>query len=197
MIHHAMCFLAAMFTFSGVIIYKSLDYTRPITEATIQIWQIGLTKDRQWSNDAFNNAYDKVKAKGLEDFTNYQPPSQGGTSIPSNYNETIQQISEIYANEAINNFRTQHSFLSMILNADYRTVQQSVYTDCAAYFSGNSGRAYPVQRAIDLAASLISEEISSQVPRIVVISHITIIITFLMIQGVVFLSIGWSAFRRI
>jgi hypothetical protein len=195
-LHHFFCAIAAVVTFIGVLTYQSLEYISPITKLVVETWQVELEHDNTWSRQTFRTAYEEVKAQGKENFSNYPHPDEGGSVIPSSHDETRNKIALIYATAAVANFKDNHSYLSKILQANYEPSEQAIYQDHKAFFVQDSKQNnYPLDRAINLTAHLISDELLTQIPKVVTFVRITMVILFLVIQAIPFSLIGWAAYR--
>ena len=80
--HQVFCFVAALFTLIFTIVFVALQYSKQAANASVQNWEVQINADRSWAEDVYAHAWQKVKASGLEDFTNYPPPGQPKSAIP-------------------------------------------------------------------------------------------------------------------
>jgi hypothetical protein len=194
--HHVLCAIAAIFTFIGVMVYQSLEYIAPVTQTIVDTCQQNLKDDNSWSQNTFRKAYEEVKAMGKEDFSSFPHPDAGGSIIPSKYDETRNKIALVYSTEAVSHFKGHHPYLDKILWATSTPSEQAIYQDHKDFFMQEpKPDSYPLERAINLAARMISDELSEQIPRVVSLSRLTIVLLFLLMQAIPFSLIGWSAYR--
>jgi hypothetical protein len=194
--HHILCGIAAILTFVFTLVFSGLQYTKEAASVLIDVWQkFEIKLDDSWKQQTFEKAYNKVKALGIEDFSKYPPPTQGGRVIPTTKNESYNAVATIYANEAVQHFKEAHSYLSKILWAESDIPAQVIHGDIERFFKANRGGTYSTEEAVILAANLIKQGLDLQVPRVVTISQIITVILFFFVQSVPFGLIGYSAYK--
>jgi hypothetical protein len=197
-VHHICCAFASLCTLLFVIVFSSLYYTKEAAAASIQLWNVHINVDQPWQNRTFAKAYDKVKALGVEDFTKYPPPEEGGTIVPISHDESRNAAAELYANEACSDFDRKRPFLSKIVWSRPGVAPDLVESDVQAWFQSHpGGQTYPATRAVELASENIKDRLSAQTPRVVVLSRIVCVVLFLLIQLIPFGLVGWAAYRDI
>ena len=116
--HHILCALAAILTLAFTLVFAALRYTKEAADASVQLWEQQINLDRFWADSTFAAAYYKVKALGLEDFSNAPPPgTSGGSHIPVTQNGSQLLAASTYANAAAAHFGKARPFLGMIVHA--------------------------------------------------------------------------------
>ncbi len=194
-IHHVLCFFAALCAFGFTLVFISIKYTEQAAIITISMWRTELISDQGWSQATFRTAYREVKALGLEDFTDYPAPDQGGHLIPLNHLESRTKSAEVYAHSAIKNFQLNHPFLSRILNVRSSIPSTVVDQDVNDFFRVKLGSVYPVERAVDIATTEIKGSLQAQAARVVLYARILLVFLFLLIQIIPFGIIGYAAYK--
>lgn len=192
--HHMLCLLAALCTLIFGILFFGLKYTGQAANTVIDGWRTQLVADRAWQQVAFRDAYRAVKALGLEDFSSYPPPEQGGRLIPMNQPESRKKSAEIYANAAIQDFHWRHPFLSKILKVRPDIPSTLVNRDVKDFFDTHPGETYPMVRAINIATAETRKNLQIQTARIVPITRTMLVILFLLVQLIPFGIIGYAAY---
>jgi len=139
-------------------------------------------------------AYRAVKTLGLEDFTSYPPPKQGGSLIPLSQAESRKKSAEVYANAAIQDFRWRHPFLSKILKVRPDIPSTLVDRDVNDFFATHRSDTYPMVRAIDIATAETRKNLQTQTERIVPIARTILVILFFLMQLLPFGIIGYAAY---
>lgn len=196
LMHHFLCGVAAILTFGFTLVYASLRYTKEAAYASVQIWEAQINLDRGWAGDTFSAAYEKVKALGIEDFTNVPPPGAPNSHIPTNSNPSILAAASTYASSAARHFSDQRPFLSKIIHGRADVPSQILDADVKNYFATVS-KTYPTRRAIELVASEIKKELDEQVPKVVTISRRLAVIAFVLVQCVPFGLVGLAAYKKL
>jgi hypothetical protein len=197
-IHHLCCAFASICTLVFVIVFSSLYYTKEAAAASIQLWNLRINSDRPWQDRTFSKAYDKVKSLGVEDFTKFPPPEDGGHIVPITHDESRNAAAELYANEACSDFDRKRPFLSKIVWSRPGIAPELVEGDAQTWLQGHHpGQPYPAERAVELAAENIKDRLNAQTPRVVVLSRLVCAGLFLLIQLIPFGLVGWAAYRDI
>jgi len=195
--HHILCGIAAILTFIFTLLFMSLTYTKEAAYAVIAVWQHDINADLYWGNKTFQKAYDEIKALGVEDFTNYPSPAEGGKLIPISQNKSRETWTTVYTTEAIQHFKEKHPYLSKILWAESEIPAQVIRDDIERFFKSNPGTSYSAKEAINLAAKYIKQGLDDQVPRVVPISRMVVTILFFLTQSIPFGLIGYAAYKDI
>lgn len=194
--HHIFCGIAAVMTLVFTLIFSGLQYTKEATYMLINIWQqYEIRVDESWKQDTFKKVYDNVKALGIEDFSNFSPPDDGGKRVPVTKKESYETIGRVYATEAVQHFKKAHSYLNKILWAEENVPAQVIRDDIENFFKENPGDVYSTEEAVNLAAKLINQGLEPQVPRVVTIYRIVTITLFFLVQSIPFGLIGYSAYK--
>jgi hypothetical protein len=192
--HHLLCLLAALLTLVYVVLFASIKYTQVAAEASIDRWRIKLLEDKEWWQRVFKETYVAVKNLGVEDFSNYPPPESGGNRIPLNQQLTRQRVAQIYVNEAISNFRTEHPFLSSIFWIRSDVPAEDIQNDVNEFFR-KGGQTYAFETAIEIAAREIKSDLQRQTNRVVPMAWGILIALFALVRLIPFGWIGYAAYR--
>jgi hypothetical protein len=195
--HQLLCAVAAILTVIFTLTFVSLKYTKDIAYSTIAVWQQQIKSDSGWNAQTFRKSYEKVKALGVEDFSRYPHPNEGGRLMPLSKSESRQINATVYATEAILHFKHSHPYLALILRAQPDISIQVISADTDHYFATHPGGIYSAGDAVDLAAKYIKSGLDAQVPRIVTVSRTLIVILFLFVQAIPLGLIGWAAYKDV
>lgn len=194
--HHALCGLAALLTLLFTLVYASLAYTKDAAYDSLQGWQKEVNQDQKWASRVFADAYHAVQKLGIEDFSNYPPPEQGGQLFPSSDERSIITAATTYAASGAAHFAEHRPFLSRLLRAGTEVPQQIAAADTKAFFaSAKKGENYEVRRALTLVAKEIRRNLDEQVPRLVILSRRIAVVAFLLVQLIPFGLVGIAAYR--
>jgi hypothetical protein len=195
--HHILCGIAALLTILFTLSYVSLRYTKDIAYSIIDGWQQEIKSDLRWHSKTFRSAYDKVKMLGVENFSRYPHPNEGGRLMPLTKSVSRKTVATIYATKAVQHFKSSHPYLGMILRAYPDISIQIINDDVDRFFAAHPGGTYSTEDAVDLAAKHIKSGLDIQVPRVVTISRELIVILFLLVQFIPFGLIGLAAYRDV
>jgi len=197
--HHVLCFFAALFTFIFSLTFVSLKYTEEVATLIVFNWETEVKNDQKWKKNTFIKAYEAVKSLNLEDFSKTLHPNDGGNTIPATKDESRIKFASVYANEAVKHFDKSHAFLSKIIWAKAEIPSKFISKDVKDFFSNplNLFQSYPVEKAINLAAQHIRQELDRQTPNVVSSLKIMLIILFFIIQSIPFGLIGYAAYKDI
>ena len=124
----------ALFTLIAVVVFASLNYAQAAAEASIDQWRNGLLQDHEWWQEIFKESYLAVKNLGVEDFSNYPPPTSGGNRIPLTRAVSVQRAAQVCADAAVSNFRAKHPFLSAIFSIRNDVPAEDIQKDVADFF---------------------------------------------------------------
>ncbi len=193
--HHALCGLASAITLATVVSFSSVAYIHEASLLSIEVWQHGIQRDPAWGEATFGKAFARVKALGVEDFSNVPPPGAPGTRIPTNHDLSRRTAASLYADEACRHFDRVRPFLGKIVWSRPAVPADKVFEDVRVFQLTNP--TYPVERAIALAATEIKSGLTPQVPQVRYISRLVIVVLFLMGQAIPAGAIGWAAYRDI
>lgn len=193
--HHILCGAASLASLYFTLVFGSLGYTRDAAILSIRFWQTQIGWDSSWAGNTYAKAFQRVKASGKEDFSNVPGPGMAGSRIPTTTDESRFAAAETYANEACLHFASKRPFLSKVVWSSPGVPSQKILEDVRNFHKTNPN--YPVERAIEIAATRIREGLDPQTPRVVHLARISVIIVFLLVQAIPFGLIGWAAYRDI
>lgn len=191
--HHRLCSIAALLTFVFTVTYVSLHHLQDVAKVSIDQWNEQIREDQAWSQSTTRIAYDEIKALGLEDFSDYPHPDDGGLIIPASHDASQKKAATIFSGQAVRHFDSRHPVLSWILWVPAEIATEFIDDDIKNVFKESD--TYPTNRAIDLAARWIKKDLAEQVPRVVRISRITTVLFFILVQLVPFGLIAFEAYR--
>lgn len=193
--HHVLCALAAILTLCFTLVFAALRYTKEAADASVQLWEEKINLDRFWAYSTFSTAYYRVKALGLEDFSDAPPPgTSGGSHIPTNHDPSILAAASTYANAAAVHFTKARPFLSMIVRAKTEIPSALLDADVKNYFATVS-KSYPPTRGISLVAREMKRQLGEQVPRVITVFRSIAIGLLLLVQFLPFGLVGIAAYR--
>jgi hypothetical protein len=195
--HHLLCAVAAILTVIFTLTFVSLKYTKDIAYSIIATWQQQVKSDSGWNAQTFRKSYDKVKALGVEDFSRYPHPNEGGRLMPLNKPESRKTNATVYATDAVLHFKHSHPYLALILRAQPGISIQVIRADTDHFFATHPTGIYSAANAVDLAAKYIKSGLDEQVPRMVAVSRTLIVFLFLLVQAIPLGLIGWEAYRDV
>ncbi len=189
--HHILCGFLLVFMMGSIppAISGSAAYLTPGLAAMVVNWRDSLIQNKAWNDQQFKKQYYEIKKLGLEDFTAYPAPEQGGKLIPATKLDTRIKSSQIISDNAIENFNFTYPllFIDPIQNVSVEKVNK----DVNEYFNLHPGTAYPIDRGVQLAANQISTGLETQ------ISHAIFLVKALPILIIImgYLScFGWIAY---
>ena len=193
--HHLLCAAAALATLAFTLFYAALHYTQAAAYASVTLWEAQVKADRAWADRTFADAFNQVKALGLEDFSRVKPPGEEGSMIPTNHNESILTAAFTYSESAVHHFGAAHPFLNTVLRAKAQLPTQVLDADVRNYFALEPGSSYPVGRAINLVAHEIQQGLDDQLPRLVTIYRLLAVSLFVVVQLIPFGLVGLAAYH--
>jgi hypothetical protein len=194
-LHHCLCALAALLTFTAATLFASLRFAKDAALQSIENWQSEINHDAPWEGEVFQNAYNDIKAQGKEDFSAFPPPSAGGNTVPVSHPESKFRVAEIYADAACKHFTVHHAFLGRVIWPPASSVPRDIIlSDVNAWFQAKH-ESYMLNQAVALAASQIRSKLESQTPRVVYVSRFILFGIFLVAQAVPFGLIGYGAYQ--
>ncbi|MCB1129571.1 MAG: hypothetical protein KDN05_00480 [Verrucomicrobiae bacterium] len=192
-IHHVMCAFAAIITLLAAIVFVSLRHAETAAGISVEAWKVELGLDKVWATSTFASAYQKVKALGLEDFSNAPPPPLGST-IPAVNERSQIECAYTYAASAADHFNHQRPYLSSITSAKAEIPRDVLREDIRLHFA-TIGNTYPTEKAISLVGREIRSDLGAKLPRVVKVLRIQLLVVFVFCQFVPFGLVGWAAFR--
>jgi hypothetical protein len=194
-LHHILCLFAALCTLVFAVFYASLKYTKQAADLAIDRWRDRLTADQTWGKETFKRAYYEVKKLGLEDFSNYPPPEQGGNLVPLGHLQSRKKSAEVHVNAAVRHFQGQHPFLNKMLWARSSIPTALIDQRINEFFRLNPGKTFPFSEAINIAAREIKSDLQTQTQRIVPTARLMLFLLFLVAQLIPFGIIGYAAYK--
>jgi len=195
LLHHALCALAALLTFTTVVLFTSLRFAKDAALLSIELWQSEINRDSMWERQVFREAYDKVKTLGTEDFSGYPLPSAGGNTIPVSHPESRFRVAEIYADASCKHFSDHRPILGRVVWPPTSSVPRDVILNDVNDWFQQKHEPYMADQAVSLAAAQIKGKLESQAPRVVYVSRLILFGIFSMAQAVPFGLIGYAAYK--
>jgi len=195
--HHVLCALVAFKTFLFTLIFASFMHIRAITEAVIVQWNKSLIESTAFFDGVSVKTYDEIKKLGVEDFSGYLPPSEGGKSIPTNTKEAKELAAKIYAEAVAKNFEEMHPFLSKIIWSSPEEATKSITEQTIKFFEENPGMSYDVENSVKTATEKIRAGLEEQIDDTVLLSRIAIVVVFLLLQLIPFGIISYQAYSEL
>jgi hypothetical protein len=193
-LHHVLCAMAALLTLVFCVLFASLKFTYIVGDSERAIWR-GKLGDPGWRYQQAVEVYYAIKARGLEDFTNYPLPSPGeAVNFPLNQPSSIHLAASIMANGALHRFRSTNPYLSAVFWLPTRVPDDRLYDDVEAPTVDTQTRLTLSQRAISFVAVLV-ETSDFENPKALLRARLILTACFLLAQAVPFLWIGFAAYR--
>jgi len=193
--HHVLCGIAAVLTLLFAITFASLKYTRLAAEILVAGWQLQILSDSSWEQKTFRKSFDAIKGLGVEDFTNFPDPDQGGHLVPLQKLASRQTLATVYSTEAVTHFNKTHPTLSKILKTEPGISPEIITDDVTAFFADHPHENYSNINAVWLAADHIRQSLEVQISRMVPITRTIIILFFILVQAIPFGLVGIAAYR--
>jgi len=194
---HVVCALLTGLLIWIMPLYASTHYLQTSLTGIIGQWRDTLTASDAWRDRQFRVQYHQIKRQGLEDFSNYKAPENGGEIIPANHAETRVLIGQMTAEAAIENFRFNYPLMAVFIGAKTTVPTQAINEDVNRFFKENPGMNYPHARSIQLAVELIYRQLDPQLPRIIWAVRIALIGVGLLAYLGIFGWIIFSALKQI
>lgn len=195
-LHHVLCSIAALLTVLFAVLFASLKYTKVVTYASVVAWEAQITADQVWSNSTFADAYGKVKALGIEDFTGVPMPGMPNERIPTTDSRSILTAAETYAESASEDFEKRRPFLSLILKGRPAVPLQVLDASMKNFFA-TGGTSYDQGRAILLVVGETKAQLDAQIPRVVTVARSILVAIFLLAQAIPFGLVAIAAYKDI
>jgi len=156
-----------------------------------------LKNDEGWQQETFTQSYDAVKASGKEDFSEYPDPRDGGNRIPISQTTSQETTASVSVKSAVDNFKSTHPVLSLVLFADNDVPESVVFADVKSYFAANPGGTYPYGNAIRMAVNHVKSGLDIQTPKVVLYSRLTLGGLFALCFAVALVLISIAAYKDI
>ena len=193
--HHLLCAIAAAFTVIFTIMFHAVGNLELIVDDLIDKWSEELLEDAEWNEQTYFTAFYAVKEINPAAFDGVPEPGRRNSYIPFNNDRMIQTCVETYVEEACANFSTQHPFLDLMLSARPGVSEEDIKHDIGDYFRKNPGSVYPLERAVEIAAKHISENLLLQSPKTVWKTRLILVALFLAVQLIPLGVIGFCAYK--
>ena len=190
--YHILSVIASLFTFIFILTLIGISNYKYVMEASINRWADSLKANSTWKVNTFREAYYKVKATGLEDFTNFQNPE--GT-IPAGKPESQQLCASVFSNDACANFKEVHPLLAKIAWTNAGIPTEILQNNIKSFFSAHPGSLYQAETAINLVSGIIKQQLIAQIPRFIIVVKIFIIFLFFIFELIPFGLIGMAAYN--
>jgi hypothetical protein len=194
---HILCSLLAVMVTLTVPIYASAEYLQPGLAGIIAHWRDTLASSKAWNDTQFKLQYHEIKKMGIEDFSIYPAPEQGGQKIPMNHMESRVKTSQMTAEAAIENFNFNFPLLSKTVGTNATVSADMINKDVNNYIKANPGVSYPTERGVQLAANQISTELEPQLPRVISMIHLILILKIVFGYVICLSWIAYAALRQI
>ena len=191
--HHLLCAIAAIFTVIFTIQYRAVGDLEYIVDYLIDDWHDYISDDNDFAFETYELAFYTLKDEYPAAFRGVAEPGRSESRIPFANDDMIVLCVEIYVDEARDNFSTHHPFLNLMLKARPGISQQEIEEDIDEFFRRNPGESYPLNRAIDIAAEHIQENLLLQSPKTVWKTRLILVLLFLIVQLIPFGTIGYLA----
>lgn len=121
--------------------------------------------------EAIPKTFEAIKGLGVEDFTSFPHPDQGGHLVPLQKMASRQALATVYSTEAVMHFNQTHPYLSKIMMADPGISPAMITDDVTVFFADHPHESYSNMKAVRLAASHIRQSLDAQISRVVPISR--------------------------
>lgn len=194
-IHHLMCAFAAFITFIAAVVFVSLKHANTAAGFSVEAWRTELEMDKKWADSTYATAYARVKALGIEDFSNFPPPSPlAESAIPLTNERSQLECALTFASSAAHNFNQRRPYLSSIASAKFDIPRDVLRNDIRHYFAA-IGLHYPASRGTTLVGNEIRQQLRTKLPRVVKVLRIQLFVVFLFCQMIPFGLVGWAAYR--
>jgi len=192
---HILLGAASAFLVCLLLVFASTDYMNDAAHSIIQQWRSAVRADRGWQGRTYSKAYWEVKALGKEDFSSAPPPGSPGTKIPTTTRESQLATAQVYANDACHYFESRHPLLSKVVWANPGVPLSVLLNDISLWFKTN--RSYPVERAVEIAATQIGAGLDAQAPRVVAAAKAGVLLLIALLEIIQLALIGRSAYESI
>ena len=108
------------------------------------------------------------------------------------HDESRVLVVEIYAERAVEHFRTAHPFLSKILFPESGLSQTTILDDVKTWFAKKNEN-YPVERAVKKCGEIIGSDLEAKAQRVVPLSRGILVGIFFLAQTIAFGIIARAA----
>ena len=193
--------LLSLFSFFITLIFItsffSLHYLREVSINRAEQWKDNIQTNKVWQEDTFRKAYYAVKQQGEEDFSQHPAPEEGGRIIPVAKESSRRITAKIYVNQAIEQFKKNHPYLSLILKADLDIPEEKIYQDNVKFFKDNPAQTYNLDNAVKIAANELKMSLEQRIPPLIKTSRLFISVIYICIIFLVFIIIGVLSHRDI
>lgn len=201
-VHHIPTYwLLALFSFFVTLIFISsffsLHYLREVSINRAEQWKDNIQTNKIWQEDTFRKAYYAVKQQGEEDFSQHPTPEEGGRIIPIDKESSRRITAKIYVNQAIEQFKQSHPYLSLILKADLDIPEEKIYQDNVKFFKDNPKQTYNLENAVKIAVNELKMSLEQRIPPLIKTSRLFISVIYTCIMFLVFTIIGVLSHRDI
>lgn len=197
--HHLLCGAAAVMSFFFALTFGLLVHMDQVAKLSVETWRLELNLETalDWKGAVFKKVYDELRSLGVEDLTNVLPPARRGEFIPLKTQESREAMAYIWAREAVDNFRSHRPFISKVLSAKEDVPRKAINEDVREFFQMPGNTIYSSDRAMDLASSLIKEQLVRQAPRTAVQFRMVLVGLFLLVVSISYLIAGFAAYREL
>jgi len=193
--HHLLCAFAAILTVIFTVQFRAVGNLELIVDDIIEYWHEKLIDNNDFHAQTYEHAFYTLKDMNPSAFKGVPEPGSRNSYIPFANNDMIQMCVETYVEEACANFSTRNPFLDMMLKAQPGISEDNIIADISEYFRTNPGTAYPLRRAIQIAAEHIRESLFKQSPETVWKTRLILVFLFLVVQMIPFGAITYFAYK--
>ncbi len=194
LLHKALTVFSSILSFLFIICFVGFTFLEEVAMSNILIWRESLHTDKEYTDNSFAKAYQNVKELGIENFNNIPEPGQSGSHIPVSKSESQLEAGKTYYEEAVKNFKKSHRFLNAILSVKSENTPESIRKDMQRYFSGGNS-SYSPDNGIEIVANNLKVSLFEQAPKVVKISRIILVLSFILVQMIPFGLISYSAYK--
>lgn len=192
--HKIMTILSSIMSFLFIICFVGFTFLEEVAMSKIFIWKESLHTNKEYTDNAFAKAFMNVKELGFENFSNVPLPGELGSRIPVTRTESQLEAGKTYYQEAVNNFKKSHGFLNAILSVKSENTPEAFQKDMQQYFA-NGNSSYSPERGIEILANNLKESLFEQAPKVVKVSRVILILSFILVQMIPFGLISYSAYK--
>ena len=192
--HHLLCAVAAILTVIFTVQFRAVGNLEYIVDHIIDDWYENLLEDGDFYDETFEIAFYAVKDEFPNAFRGVAEPGNGGSTIPIENDGMMLICIQTYVEETCANFSTRHPFLNMMLKARPGLSAEEMERDMRAYFERHNDP-YPAERAVEIAAEHILENLLTQSPKTVWKTRLILVFLFFGVQLIPFGTIGLVAYE--
>lgn len=190
--------VAVLITAFSTFMFGAADYLKPALSAVIVTWQGSVKHDRQWTDEAFAEAYQQVQRLGIEDFSKSPPPSQGGHMIPLTHEESRLADAKSTIQSAAAHFVHAKPLLGRLIKA-YQGLEIPAHDVKVAVdgFFATGKNIMPHEFAVDLCAVALEKLFESRMDGVITTCRVVLTFIPLLLWAVLLLWVARRAHNLI